>query len=233
MPTSSRELYFQLGMYADDDGFINPKKIMRMVGAADDDLKVLLTKRFVLTFDNGIIVIKHWFIHNTLMKDRYTPTTYSDEKKLIKLKENGAYTENVNKMLTEVKLSEVKLNEVKERVSVASLPTPSFFEDKELQKNMSEKLAIRHSISQTFCLSEIDKFVSYWTEKDVRGKKQRWQGQKFFDVTRRLATWFSRVKSDKPQEWEKPVVVDDMQKKERRTYLKGQLIKTEIINLHG
>src|SRR3990167_1859849 len=94
MPTSSRELYFQLGMYADDDGFVNPKRIMKMVGASDDDLKVLLTKRFVLAFESGVIVIKHWLIHNSIRKDRYHTTQYLDEKKLLFLKENGSYTDN-------------------------------------------------------------------------------------------------------------------------------------------
>lgn len=99
MPTSSRELYFHLGMYADDDGFVNPRKIMRMVGATDDDLKILLTKRFVLGFENGVIVIKHWKMNNYIQKDRYKPTVYVDQLLRLETKENGAYTDciqNVN-----------------------------------------------------------------------------------------------------------------------------------------
>jgi hypothetical protein len=111
MPVSSRELYFQLGMQADDDGFIQPKLIMKLTGAGDDDLKVLLAKRFLLAFDGGVVVIKHWLIHNLIQKDRYHPTRFQDEKKLLFIKENKAYTENdvsVNKMLTEVRLGKVK-----------------------------------------------------------------------------------------------------------------------------
>jgi len=93
MPSSSRELYFQLGMYADDDGFVSPKKIMRMVGSSEDDLKVLLTKRFLLIFKNGVVVIKHWRIHNLLQGDRYTETDYKEEKATLYLNENGAYTD--------------------------------------------------------------------------------------------------------------------------------------------
>lgn len=93
MPTSSRELYFQLGMYADDDGFVNPKKIVRLVGASDDDLKILIAKRFVLIFENGVIVIKHWKINNTVRPDRYVSTTYSAEARLIRTKPNKSYTE--------------------------------------------------------------------------------------------------------------------------------------------
>ena len=93
MPTTSRELYFQLCMYADDDGFVSPKKIMRLVGASDDDLKILLTKRFVLPFETGVIVIKHWLIHNMIRKDRYKETRYLVEKSMIITQKNMSYTE--------------------------------------------------------------------------------------------------------------------------------------------
>ena len=94
MPLSAQCLYFHLNMYADDDGFVNaPKKVMRMTGASDDDLRILILKRFILTFDSGIIVVKHWRIHNYIQKDRYVPTTYLDEKKALGLDENKAYTE--------------------------------------------------------------------------------------------------------------------------------------------
>ena len=95
MPLSARCLYFTLGMFADDDGFVNnPKSIMRQVGACTDDLNLLLLKRFILSFDSGIIVIKHWRIHNYIRNDRYKETKYIDEKSTLMLDENGAYTEN-------------------------------------------------------------------------------------------------------------------------------------------
>ena len=94
MPLSTQALYFHLSMRADDDGFINnPRKIQRMIGAADDDLKVLVMKRFILPFDSGVVVIKHWKIHNYIRNDRYKETVYQEEKALLELKENGAYTE--------------------------------------------------------------------------------------------------------------------------------------------
>ena len=94
MPLSTQALYFHLAMRADDDGFINnPKKIQRMIGASDDDLKVLISKRFILTFDSGIIVVKHWRMHNYIRNDRYKPTDYIEERAMLDLKENGAYTE--------------------------------------------------------------------------------------------------------------------------------------------
>ena len=94
MPLSTQALYFHLSMRADDDGFINnPRKIQRMIGASDDDLKVLVMKRFILPFDSGVVVIKHWKIHNYIRNDRYKETVYKEERALLELKENGAYTE--------------------------------------------------------------------------------------------------------------------------------------------
>lgn len=113
MPISSQLLYFHLNMEADDDGFVsNPKRTIKMIGANDDDLKVLLAKRFLLAFDGGVVVIKHWLIHNLIQKDRYHPTRFQDQKKLLLIKENKAYTEisnPVNKLLTEVRLDKVSI----------------------------------------------------------------------------------------------------------------------------
>lgn len=93
MPHSTQLLYFHLNMRADDDGFINNcKNIMRMVGCKEDDLKILITKKFVLPFESGVIVIKHWRIHNYIQNDRYTETKYKEEKAMLSLDENKAYT---------------------------------------------------------------------------------------------------------------------------------------------
>lgn len=97
MPMSARCLYFTLGMFADDDGFVNsPKALMRQCGAAMDDLNILIAKKFVLIFDSGIIVIKHWRIHNYIRQDTYNPTKYQDEKEQLELDENKAYTFNTS-----------------------------------------------------------------------------------------------------------------------------------------
>ena len=100
MPLSTQALYFHLNMRADDDGFINnPKRIQRTIGASEDDLKLLLAKRFVIGFENGVIVIKHWRMHNTLRKDRYNPTQYQEEFALLEVKDNNAYTEKMDSNL--------------------------------------------------------------------------------------------------------------------------------------
>lgn len=93
MPQSSRLLYYELCMRADDDGFVSsPKKIMKMVGCNEDDFRVLTTKQFIIPFDTGIVVIKHWKIHNYIQKDRYKETIYLDEKNELYQEKNGTYT---------------------------------------------------------------------------------------------------------------------------------------------
>lgn len=101
MPLSTQAVYFHFCMNADDDGFVkNPKRIQKMLGASEDDCKLLILKRFILPFDSGVIVIKHWRMHNLLRKDRYKPTEYIEEKSMLKIKENGAYTLDENKGLS-------------------------------------------------------------------------------------------------------------------------------------
>lgn len=93
MPLSTQALYFHLSMRADDDGFINnPKKVQRMIGSSDDDLKLLVAKNFIIPFESGIVVIKHWKIHNYIRNDRYKETVYQEERKQLGEKENKAYT---------------------------------------------------------------------------------------------------------------------------------------------
>lgn len=94
MPLSAQALYFHLSMRADDEGFVNnPKKIQRMIGASDDDIKLLIMKRFIIAFESGVVVIKHWRIHNYIRSDRFKETAYQDEKAQIVLKDNNVYTE--------------------------------------------------------------------------------------------------------------------------------------------
>lgn len=102
MPSSTQMLYFHFSMNADDDGFVNnPKKIQKMCGASDDDFKLLIVKSFIILFDSGIIVIKHWKMHNYIQADRYRPTDYVEEKSMLGIKSNKAYTLDVSKMDTE------------------------------------------------------------------------------------------------------------------------------------
>lgn len=96
MPLSSQCLYFHLSMRADDDGFVNnPKKIIKIIGANEDDLKILIAKGFVIVFEQGIIVITHWKINNFIRKDRYKPTLYENEVQSLSQTKNGMYIKEV------------------------------------------------------------------------------------------------------------------------------------------
>lgn len=126
MPSSSQCLYFHLSMRADDDGFVNnPKKIQRMVGASEDDLKLLLAKSFLISFETGVVVIKHWKLHNYIQNDRYKPTVYQEEKSLLTIKNNGVYTmdteciQDVSNLETQVRLGKDSLG--KDRLGQDSL----------------------------------------------------------------------------------------------------------------
>lgn len=125
MPLSTQALYFHLSMRADDEGFIgNPKRIRAMIGASDDDMKLLILKRFILVFDSGVVVIKHWRIHNYINPDRFVPTTYCEEKSSLSFDEKKAYTEatedavlqnvlqNGDKMNTQVSIGKVSIDQV-------------------------------------------------------------------------------------------------------------------------
>ena len=127
MPLSTQALYFHLSMRADDDGFINnPRKIQRIVGCGNDDIKLLIAKQFIIPFESGIVVIKHWRVHNYIQKDRYKPTMYLEEKSQLDIKPNKPYTikndgendmdtpciQDVSDMETQVRLGKVRLGKV-------------------------------------------------------------------------------------------------------------------------
>ena len=139
MPVTSQLLYFHLSMRADDDGFVNkPKSLMRMVGCHDDDLKLLFVKKFLIPFESGVVVIKHWKIHNYIRKDTYTETKYKEEKATLELDENSAYRlteesplqlrdESVNEPLTQVRVGKVSTGKdsVGEVIEEEASPPPT------------------------------------------------------------------------------------------------------------
>ncbi|KAK9680678.1 Conserved phage C-terminus [Popillia japonica] len=130
MPLSTQSLYFHLSMRGDDEGFINnPRKIQKMIGASEDDLKLLIAKGFIIPFESGVVVIKHWKIHNYIRGDRKKATTYSDEKKLLEEKENGAYT-----------LKTEGLQEIKEPEETALTKRQSAFKKSELAYSFMYKI---------------------------------------------------------------------------------------------
>ncbi|WP_438341170.1 replisome organizer [Lactiplantibacillus plantarum] len=131
MPLSSQALYFHLNMHADDDGFVaNAKTIKRMTGASEDDLKILLAKQFIFSFESGVVVIKDWKIHNYIRKDTYNSTIYGDEKRELVEDGNGAYTRRgraVDDPSPQVRLGKDRLGKVSKDIDIASATsTPKF-----------------------------------------------------------------------------------------------------------
>ena len=162
MPLSAQALYFHLSMRADDDGFVNnPKRIQAYVGASTDDLKILLAKHFLIPFESGVVVIKHWKIHNYIQKDRYKETYYQAEKALLEeTPKTKEYTRKLNvdtsciqtgyKLDTQVRdrdrdSIEIEIGEDKESAEAdsnepdGSNPPPLFGSDVKKQKKKQTK----------------------------------------------------------------------------------------------
>lgn len=128
MPMSSQSLYFHVNMQADDDGFVgNVKTIKRMIGASDDDLKLLISKRFLIPFDTGIVVIRDWKIHNYIQKDRYTETFYKHEKAMLETTDNKQYQVMDTKCIQDVSSVDTQVRLGKDRL------------EKELDKDKEQK----------------------------------------------------------------------------------------------
>ena len=198
MPLTTQALYFHLNMRADDDGFVNnPKKIQRMIGASEDDLKLLVLKRFILTFDNGVIVIKHWRMHNLLRKDRYHPTQYQEELSLLDLKENGSYTEKSsentevielatnwqptgNQLATEVRLGKVRLGKVSV-VEGSVVETQDHTQHTEITyESLCKRYGrdfvderIRRAKSAKYKMTDNIETVAKWCEEDVAAGRKK------------------------------------------------------------
>lgn len=149
MPSSTQCLYFHLSMRADDDGFINnPRKIQRMVGSGDDDLKLLIAKNFIIPFESGVVVIKHWKIHNYIQKDRYKETLYKDEKLQLSTGKNKEYILGIpndnnmdTKCIHDVSNSETQVRLGKDSIDKNSIPIEeknvSKYIDDSFNKNIS------------------------------------------------------------------------------------------------
>ena len=145
MPSSTQMLYFHLSMNADDDGFVNnPKKIQRMCGASNDDFKLLIAKSFVILFESGVIVIKHWKMHNYIQSDRYRPTDYVEEKSMLGIKKNKAYTLDEDKMVAkciqDVSVGKDSIGE--DRLDKVSIVEDSIDEDS-IAVNVKKKTSTR------------------------------------------------------------------------------------------
>ena len=213
MSLSTQALYFHLAMRADDDGFVNnPKRIQRMIGSNDDEMKILIAKQYILPFESGVVVIKHWKIHNYIQKDRYHPST-CPEKALLKVDKNTGYErldtgciQNGNKMDTgciqngnigKVSLGKVSLGKVR---LVESVDTQT----DELQP-LIDFYQANIEILTPYKLQDLqgmhDDFGSEWVQKameKVAGCEQSKRNNKYLRGV--LEGW---KKDNVPKPWEK------------------------------
>ena len=166
MPSSSQNLYFHLNMNADDDGFVDKvKSIMRMIGAKDDDLRVLIAKSFIIPFDTGIVVIRHWRINNYIRNDRYKETIYSAEKETLSIDKSGVYTSGIPngyQMDTQVRLGKDSIGKVSKEESIK--------EESELPSTPLSK----HKYGEYGCVllttTQYDKLISDYGDKNYIDK---------------------------------------------------------------
>lgn len=163
MPATTQCLYFHLNMRADDDGFIgSPKRIMKITGASEDDLRLLIAKRFVLTFEDGVIVIKHWRMHNTLSRDRYAETSYTDEKKMLLLKDNGSYSLTGGNPIDDTRLIERSGRQTQQRRNKDATKTHAekgLDIDKDIDKD--NKLIVS---KDTICQTDVRRVIEEWNK---------------------------------------------------------------------
>ena len=206
MPMSSQCLYFHLNMSADDDGFIgNAKTIRRMIGASEDDLKLLLAKEFLIPFDNGVVVIKDWKIHNYIQKDRYNETIYKAEKSSLVENENKQYQrldhmdtqciQNVSSPDTQVRLGKDRLGK-----DIKEIPQPSDdgqstserfevlwkeYPRKEGKKKAfaSYKRALKNGVTDEEIMEGLEKYNQY-IKKEKTDRKYIAHGSTWFNENR-------------------------------------------------
>ncbi|MDD3775472.1 MAG: hypothetical protein PHV08_05890 [Sulfurovaceae bacterium] len=140
MPMSAQNLYFHLAIRADDEGFVsNPKRIQRMLGVGDDDVKILLAKEFLILFESGVVVVTHWKLHNYIQSDRFKPSNYVEEREQLYIKNNKIYTLDttcihyVSSLDTQIRLEKIRKDKISINTASSSLPInpkKSFIEEK-------------------------------------------------------------------------------------------------------
>lgn len=192
MPMSARCLYFTLGMLADDDGFINsPKSIMRQCGATADDMRILLGKRFLLQFDTGVIVIKHWRMNNYLQNDRHKDTEYQEELSQLTVKKNGAYTMDT-KCIQDVYRTDTQVSIGKESIGKDSSVNKGRFTPPSVEE-------VAEYVNEKGYHFDPEQFVSFYSSK---GWKVGSQPMKDWHAA--CVTWEGRWKQNHANEPPKP-----------------------------
>lgn len=245
MPQSSRLLYYELCMRADDDGFVSsPKKIQKMVGCNEDDFKVLISKKFLIPFDTGVVVIRHWKIHNYIQKDRYKETIYLDEKKQLNQEKNGTYTKCIQDGYTgkaRLEQGEVSLGEVEdetENIDVAEI-TKCYEENIGLMTPATAELLFdylkdmnKDLIIQAIKIASIN---NKRTGRYIQGILNDWSKKGFktlLDVEQEQNT-FKNKKEEKQEEYEHELTYtdDDFTPEQYDRLMRREMSKEEMIQI--
>ena len=202
MPLSARCLYFALGMYADDEGFVNsPRSIMRLTGASTDDMNILLVRRFLIAFPSGVCLIKHWRINNYLRSDRFQPTKYTEERNQIIIEENGAYA-----LISERYTNGIP-NDGIPSIDENSLGKESLGKESIKELDAPQSVAARNS---RFIKPTVDEIAAYCSERKnnidaqaffdfYESKGWRVGNQPMKDWKASVRTWERRSRPSKPQ----------------------------------
>lgn len=212
MPASSQLLYFHLGMEADDDGFIgNPKKIARGIGVAEDDMKILVAKRFVIIFDSGVLVIKHHRINNNFDKYNCKRTMYIEEFKQLYIKENKAYTLDKNKssLNPDCNQTESRLKTVFRR------------EEKRIDKNRIDINTLSASADHEPKETNFDIFWEAYPKKELKSKAREIWKRKKLDSSLEIILAFVE-KASKTDRWQSGYI------KQPTTFLNGNCWEDDL-----
>lgn len=193
MPISSRLLYYELGMRADDDGFVDDwKKILMFTGLKDDDMKLLIAKQFILPFESGVIVIRHWRLNNYLRNDRYKTTQYQEELKQLNIDNNNVYTMDTIGIpggIHSIDKNSIDKISIKEKEIYKEKETYGEFKNVKLTKEEYAKL------EKSNLLPYIEKLSSYMASKGKKYKSHyatilNWARHENKDKS--LPSWFDK-----------------------------------------
>ena len=227
MPISSRLLYYELGMRADDDGFVdNWKKILLFTGLKEDDMKLLITKQFIIPFKSGVIVIKHWRLNNYLQKDRTKPTIYQEELKQLGLDENNVYIldttciHSIDKYSIE-KNSIDKYSNIYEYIENNFGRTLSPIEYEEIEQwedNDLTRYAIKQAIlNGAYSIKYISKILFNYEKAGIKTVQQAQEKEKKFNskknkIIEETPDWFNQEIKNEPMTEEEKKEMDDLLK---------------------
>lgn len=196
MPMSSQVLYFHLNMRADDDGFVNNwKSIMKLIGAKEDDLKILIAKQFIIPFQSGVLVIKHWKIHNYIRKDTYNETKYQDEKSLLITNDSKEYEFKDEKQiavddpLTQYSIDKIRLDKYsidKNSIDILVNSNKDFVETENVEiDNIFLEIPLNDNSNYQFTFNQLEEYKKLYQAIDVEQEIKKFKAWCISNPTKR------------------------------------------------